>query len=254
MTFNACSTNCSGWSTRHSAALEAIKSRQPDVIATQEADEWTTPPPGYAEAQYMHAKRLFYKTSRFALAPYTSGPNSGFVQMSPGRYAVWAQLVDRDSAKEIIFVDAHTSYANADYELRGQEVQNLIDHMDQINSGGLPIVYAGDYNSNKHRGTYDEAAGFGTQDTVGRTFARAGYYDAYDLARTLKRPNWNSFSGLTTTPTIGKTWGDHVDHVYIKPATANVWRWMNAGLYSGSRYQAPVPSDHRPVQVTLYIN
>jgi endonuclease/exonuclease/phosphatase family metal-dependent hydrolase len=254
MTFNACSDNCSNWPARHQAALDAVRTRAPDVLATQEADEWTTPPPGYAEAAYMHAKRLFYKTSRFSVAPNSQGPTSGYVQMSSARYAVWAELVDRATDKHIIFVDAHTSYALADYQLRGQEVQTLIDRMNQINTNGLPIVYAGDYNSNKHRGTYDEKTGFGSQDTVGRTFAANGYYDSYDLARTTHRPNWNSYSGLTTTPTIGKTWGDHVDHVYVKPASVLVYRWMNAGLYSGSRYVSPVPSDHRPVQVTLYID
>ena len=90
--------------------------------------------------------------------------------------------------------------------------------MNQINTAGRQVVYAGDFNSHKNRGNYSESAGFGSQDTVGRTFAAAGYYDAYDLARTLKRPNWNSFSGFSATPTKSKIWGDHVDHVYVKPA------------------------------------
>jgi hypothetical protein len=40
----------------------------------------------------------------------------------------------------------------------------------------------------------------------------------------------------------------------VKPSRANVYRWMNAALYSGSRYVAPIPSDHRAVQVDLYIS
>jgi hypothetical protein len=88
---------------------------------------------------------------------------------------------------------------------------------------------------------------------VGRRFAAAGYYDAYDLARNANRPNWNSFSSLSATPTTSKVWGDHVDHVYVRPARTNVYRWMNASLYSGSRYKTPKPSDHNPVHVDLYI-
>ena len=253
MTLNACSEACSGWPTRLAAAKKVISSRNPDVIAVQEAGVWSTPPSGYANAFYKVAKRLFYKTSRFTVASPSSGPRAGFITISTEKYAVWAELIDRLTHKRIIFVSAHTSPAMADYPLRGQQVENLLERMGQINTAGLPVVYAGDFNSHKNRGTYSESAGFGAQDTVGRTFAAAGYYDAYDLARTLKRPNWNSYSGFKTTPKISYTWGDHVDHVYVQPGRTNIWRWMNAALYSGSSYTSPMPSDHTGVQVNLYI-
>jgi len=254
MTFNVCADACSGWSSsRHAAARAVVSARKPDVLSTQESGAWTTPPPGYAEAFYMSAKRLFYKTSRFTVASSSGTRRAGSITLSPSRYAVWAELVDRATYKRIIFVSAHTSYLTSDYELRGREIDNLLARMGQINTAKLPVVYAGDFNSHKHRGTYNESTGFGSQDTVGRTFAAAGYYDAYDLARTLKRPNWNSFNGFKVVPTTSKTWGDHVDHVYVKPGTSNIWRWMNAALYSGSRYATPMPSDHSAVQVNLYI-
>ena len=59
---------------------------------------------------------------------------------------------------------------------------------------------------------------------------------AYDLARNLKRNNWNSYGGWSTTPKGSITWGDHVDHVYVKPSRSNVYQWMNAALDSGSSY------------------
>ncbi len=68
MTFNACSDACSGWSSRAAYARKVVSIRQPDVLATQEAGSWTTPPSGYAQAYNKSAKRLFYKTSRFTLA------------------------------------------------------------------------------------------------------------------------------------------------------------------------------------------
>ncbi len=253
MTLNACSEACSGWSRRHSASRTLIKKRHPDVVAVQEAGAWTRPPAGYANAFHKSAKRLFYKTSRFTVASTSRGKRAGSITLSTGKYAVWAELVNRSTGKRIIFVSAHTSPAYSDYPLRGREVGNLLSRMNQINTGKRAVVYAGDFNSHKNRGTYSESAGFGAQDTVGRRFAASGYYDSYDLARTLKRPNWNSYSGMRTTPTTSKTWGDHVDHVYVKPASTSIWRWMNASLYSGSRYASPMPSDHSAVQVNLYI-
>ena len=44
--------------------------------------------------------------------------------------------------------------------------------MKQINTAGLEVVYAGDFNSNKNRGTYNESTGFGSQDTVARSLRR----------------------------------------------------------------------------------
>lgn len=255
MTLNACTEYCSGWPGRLAAAKELISNsmRQPDVIAVQEAGAWTTPPPGYANAFYKSAKRLFYKTSRFTLASTSNGPRAGFITLSTGKYAVWAELVDRSTSKRIIFVSAHTAPAFADYPLRGREIDTLLARVGDINAAGRPVVYAGDFNSHKNRGTYSESAGFGAQDTVGRTFAGAGYYDAYDLARTLRHPNWNSYSGFSTTPTISRTWGDHVDHIYVQPDRSNVWRWMNAAFSTSSTYLSPRASDHSPVQVNLYI-
>jgi len=247
MTFNTCSDACSGWSRRAAYARKVVATRDPDVLATQESGAWSTPPSGMAGTAVKNAKRLFYKKSRFTLA------RSGAMTLSPGRYAVWAELVDRPTYKRIIFVSAHLTQPMNQYALRGREVGNLLTQMKRINPAGREVVYAGDFNSNKNRGTWSASTGFGSQDTVGRKFAASGYYDAYDLARTLKRPNWNSFSGFSSTPTTSKVWGDHVDHLYVRPARTNVWRWMNASLYSGSRYNTPKPSDHNPVQVTLYI-
>ena len=242
MTFNACSQACSGWSSRLTAAKAVISNseRNPDVIAVQEAGAWTTPPSGYANAVYKSAKRLFYKTSRFTLA------RADYITMSTGKYAVWAELIDRSTNKRIIFVSAHTSPALADYPLRGRQIATLLEQVRKINTAGRTVVYAGDFNSHKNRGDYSESAGFGAQDSVGRTFAAAGYYDAYDLARNLKRPNWNSGSGFNTTPKVSYTWGDHVDHVYVKPGSTHVWRWMNAAIATSSRYQSPIPVRPQP--------
>jgi len=257
MTFNACTNACSGWTRRSAAAREMVKVRQPDVLAVQESSAWRTPPPGYALAHSRSAKRILYKTSRFALISNSSGKRAGAILMrstTPGRYAVWAELVDRQTGKRMIFVSAHTSPAFAEYPERGQEIRTLMNRVNQLNTAGLAVMYAGDFNSHKNRGTYSESAGFGSQDSVGRTFAAAGYYDSYDLARRLKRPNWNSFAGWSTKPTMSRVWGDHVDHIYIKPSRSYVYEWMNAALYSGSRYSSPLASDHRPVMAQLYVN
>ena len=251
MSFNACADACSGWTRRSAAARKMLRIRRPDVLALQESAKWRTPPSGYALAHSKSAKRILYKKSRFARV------RSGAILMrntNPGKYAVWAELRNRSTGKRMIFASAHMTAAFASYRARAQEVKTLMSRINKLNTAGLAVIYAGDFNSHKNRGTYSESARFGSQDTVGRTFAAAGYYDSYDLARTLKRNNWNSYGGWSTKPKRSIVWGDHVDHVYVKPSRSNVYQWMNAALYSGSRYRSPLPSDHRPVMAQLYVN
>jgi endonuclease/exonuclease/phosphatase family metal-dependent hydrolase len=253
MTLNACADVCGRWSSRQKAALKMVRVRHPDVLATQESYAWHTAPPGYALAAYKSAKRVFYKKARFTVAKTSTGARrAGGITLSAKWFAAWAELIDRKTGKHIIFVSVHTT-PGSDYAKRGREMNNLFNRMKQINTAGRTVVFAGDFNSHKHRGTYNESTGFGSQDSVGKRMAQSGYYDAYDLADTLKRPNWDSYSGFRRKPIIGLTWGDHVDHVYVKPGSAHVWRWMNAALYSGAYYATPIPSDHSPVQVDLYL-
>jgi endonuclease/exonuclease/phosphatase family metal-dependent hydrolase len=249
MTFNACTDACGGWATRSAAVKKMIDFRAPDVLAVQEANSWQSPPEGYGLAVSKSAKALFYKTSRLSVAR-----TGNILMRAPNKYAVWAELVDRATSKRMIVVSAHTSPAFADYPERGKEISTLLSRVNYLNSADLPVMYAGDFNSHKNRGTYSDSAGFGAQDTVGRTFAAAGYYDSSDLARRLARNNWNSYGGWNTTPTKSVVWGDHVDHVYIKPGRHNVYQWMNAALNTGTRYTGPLPSDHRPVMVHLYVD
>ena len=251
MTFNACTDACSGWARRSAATKKMVGIRRPDVLAVQEAGSWRRPPSGYALAYVKSAKRLFYRTSRFARV------RAGSILMrrtNPGRYAVWAELRDRNTGKRMFFVSAHTTPAFSAYGARGREIRTLMSRINKLNTARRAVIYAGDFNSHKNRGTYSESARFGSQDSVGRTFAAAGYYDSYDLARSLKRNTWNSYGAWRTKPKRSITWGDHVDHVFVKPSRSNVHQWMNAALYRGSRYSSPLPSDHRPVMAQLNVS
>src|SRR5687768_13638917 len=99
MSFNACADACSGWTRRSAAARKMLRVRRPDVLALQEAAKWRTPPSGYAFAHSKSAKRLAYKKSRFARV------RAGAILMrAPNKYAVWAELRDRNTGKRMIFV------------------------------------------------------------------------------------------------------------------------------------------------------
>ncbi|MEV7398579.1 endonuclease/exonuclease/phosphatase family protein [Aeromicrobium sp. NPDC092404] len=269
MTYNVCSQKCSSWSTRQPAALARIAAYSPDVIAAQEAVNLAVPPAtGYAEAVSKSSKRLLYKTSRFTVAepttpvPADPGENhvgcdrtwpkstTGYVYLgyhdAGCRYAVWAVLVDRQTGQPTVFVDVHTVAGDNETraEQREAEIKTLTSHLTTINPGGLPVVYAGDFNSHKNRDNDDMAS----------VFHRLGYYDAFDLALKLYRQHHNSYNGFDVVPRISYKWGDHVDHVWIRPSEGRIERWANGALISNGRMVRPIPSDHSPIVVDVRLN
>ena len=268
MTYNVCSykggtSGCdrvSPWSVRGPLAQQLMLAKKPDVVAAQESD-YLDELDGYTLAYYQSGKRLFYKTSRFDLAQMTADcpadpapgdppcepetvPRAGFITMGPGKYAVWAELIDHfANDKHVIFVSVHTTAGKSDTYARRREAEitTLLKEMTALNLDNLPVIFAGDFNSNRHR----------PNDYLAAVFHRAGYVDAYDLAGSLIRPNYNSYNGFSKNPIISKTWGDHVDHIWVK-TSIGVRKWEGVSFFANARYTT-LPSDHSPVMATLTV-
>ncbi|MRK02769.1 hypothetical protein GEV27_14720 [Aeromicrobium sp. S22] len=280
MTYNLCSAVCDQKSTtrypwvrtsatsptpRQPAALERIAAASPDVLATQEAGELTTPPPGYAEAINVSAKRLYYKASRFDLADKpayeygskdkngcraTTAPDAQTGHVFLGwhakgcRYAVWAELVEKSTGRHFLTFDVHTVAGTNSTAVtnRRAEMNLLFAAAAQVNTANLPVVFAGDFNSHKNR----------TPDVVGAAMKAHNFRDAYDLARTVERQHLNSYNNFKTAPVISYKWGDHVDHVYVNPWRSRVDAWRNIVLIGADgRLVKPIPSDHSPLVIDV---
>lgn len=268
MTYNVCSRVCSKWSTRQPYAHVRIKSYSPDVVAAQEADH-LVPPAGYTQAHYKSGKRLLFKTTRFTMLPGTPEPQvlesvdtgerctpsrtwDSYGEILLGRhdggcrYAVWAILSDNTRNARTMFVNVHTVSGDTTTRARERqaEVQTLTATVAAVNPEGLPVIYAGDFNTHKNR----------SNDYVRTVFNASGYYDAYDLAAQLRRQHYNSFNGFKTTPKISYKWGDHVDKVWIRPDQGRVIKWNNGALIKSGKMITPIPSDHSPLIIDVKIN
>lgn len=277
LTYNVCSDVCDTsvttrypWATdRQAPAVERMTSASPDVIATQEAGKLSVVPPGYTQAVYKSAKRLFFKTSRFDIAPATTpapiappndksdcsptyawGQPTGYILLgrhSAGcRYAVWAELVDKATGKSFLMVDVHTVSGESKdvVEHRRQEINTLLDNVKLANPKRLPVIYAGDWNSHKNS----------SEDIVRPLMKAKKLYDAYDLARSLTNQHVNSYNSFKVAPRIGYKWGDHIDKVWVDPWTTRIDAWYNIALIGADGLMVkPIPSDHSPVVVDLRI-
>ena len=274
MTYNVCSEVCdtSGyapypWSpTRQSSVLERVASSGADVVATQEAGRFSVPPNGYAQAVHYSAKRLFYNTARFDLAPgaaptTTFDPATGCrvtseIGLPTGviflgrhaagcRYAVWAELTERSTGRSFLMVDVHLvsgkTQATADY--RRSEIYQMLSTVQQTNTKGLPVIYAGDFNS--HRETKPS-------DSTRTPMQASKLYDAYDMARKLTGQHTSSYNSFRTTPVTSLKWGNHIDKVWVDPWKVRVDSWSNFALLDANgKLAQPIGSDHSPVLVDL---
>lgn len=261
--YNLCSEKCSNWSGRAGNVVKLITGQNPDVIALQEAGALRSIP-GYTKTTDKSAKKLLFRTSRFDLAATTRPVDSpgecdpqvptGFIQLSgaclvstdcgPANYAVRAELIDRSSAgKHVIFVSVHTTSGKTATAalMRKREITMLVRAMPTINTGSLPVFFAGDFNSHRNR----------PNDYLAGVFHAAGYWDSYELTSTLGRPNYTSYNSFSETPNISRTWGDHVDHVWVKPSVG-LRTWTSVAFFADGRYLT-LPSDHNPVAVRLTI-
>jgi endonuclease/exonuclease/phosphatase family metal-dependent hydrolase len=258
MTFNVCSekSGCMtpwSWSTRRPRVLERITTVNPDVLTLQESKALASSDvdgapsavlPGYVRAFYSSSKALYFKDARFDLAARDDVPRAGSISLGNGRYAVWAELLDaRNPGQHILAVSAHLTPGKdaTAAALRSGETTKLLSGVAAANDTGLNVVIAGDFNSHKNR----------SNDTVGRVMNGAGYRDAYDLAEKVTNQHYNSYNGYAVTAATSVKWGDHVDHVWVKPALSRVLTWVQRGLRSGSKYLTPIPSDHHAVSVDV---
>lgn len=257
VTYNTCGVACPGWASRLHGAAELVGAQQPDVVALQETPEDSGMAGAlgdFTQVQAKSGKALLFRKSRFDVARESGKERSGILDLGldpragKHRYAVWAELIDRqNSGKRVIFASVHLSPGGDDLvndDFRRRETINLIAGLRRINPDDLPLVVAGDFNSNQGR-TYDSPTAL---------MDAAGYGNAFYFAEKWVRPNYNSANKDTSVPSIGTPWGYHVDQVWTDPERSQIVEWRNANRLVNGNYPAPLVSNHSPVSVEVRIN
>jgi endonuclease/exonuclease/phosphatase family metal-dependent hydrolase len=264
VTYNLCgqdkcrsSSGIGSWSSRKSRAAAAALGTGATIISTQESGDKDTnfgsALPGFRRAAYQSAKSLFYKTSTYTL----NRAGSLTLDADRKRYAVWAELVEKTSGTPFIVVDPHLEpyKGKVNDDRRHAQTRRMLALVDALNTRDLPVVYAGDMNSNKNNATYP-----GGYDGVRAAFLAAGHVDTLDRARAATNPDradghaynvlFNSANQGRVTPIKN---GDHVDAIYTSPeVVTRTWKVV-VDLASPSRYRTPFASDHNPLTAYLTI-
>lgn len=261
LTFNLCGQDkcvtadnkMKKWSTRKPLAGAIVRGTGADVIATQESSskdtKFGTELPGFTLCRYYSAKSLFVRTAKYSVL------RSGTITLDSkrGRYAVWCELQDKVTRTRFIASDTHLEpYKGLTRDnIRSLQTGQLLRDMVLVNPQKLPVVYAGDFNSNKANANQDSYPG--GYDAPMKRFTAAGIPDSFDIADVLGYPTWNS-SNQAENPPVKHS--DHIDHIYIDSRIhANAWRVVISitTTDTGSVYTTPFASDHNPVLAELVI-
>lgn len=241
------------WSARKKAAGALVRGTGSGIVSTQESGDkdtnFITQLPGFKRAAYRSAKSLFYDTARYEMT--RSGPLT--LDSARNRYAVWAELVDKATGTPVIVVDPHLEpgKGRTNDVLREAQTQRMLSQVAALNTEDLPVVYAGDYNSNKDNA--DQKKYPGGYDAVRKAFTAADVVDSLAEATRVgaaRDANYNTANQGIVTPIRN---GDHVDAIYVERGI-QVTGWRNVvDLVTPTRYVTPFASDHNPVTADLVV-
>ena len=258
VTYNLCGQDkCLGsgrvttWKNRKPYAGRLIRSTGAGIVSTQESGDkdtaFITELPGFRRARYLSGKSLFYDASLY------KAQRSGDIVLDSKRrrYAVWVELIDLETRTPMIVVDPHLEpyKGKTNDTLRRTQTRTLLSAIDRVNGRDLPVVIAGDFNSNKDNANQSRYPG-GFDGPAG-VLLETGHLDARVNADRSANVLWNSANQAINPPL---KYGDHVDQIWTTPdVLVHDWSVILDLASNGSLYRTPFARDHNPVRATVTI-
>jgi len=245
-TFNVCSETCSRYGSRGRMAAALLNAAKVDIFGLQEAGGirvgrttnamFSGGSQGFARAAGgAKARYIFYRPAVFDQL------NGGLIALGNGRYAAWAHMKIKATGTEFYFLSLHLENGHGNDSKRASEMRTLVTRMSGINSDGLPVIYAGDFNSHPKR----------SADSPTAIFRSIGVTDS--LLKSKSEPvNARINSGHTFSTTVLAS-GAHVDHIFVTK-DVKVEGWEQLVRLSGGRYAKPILSDHNALKAKLTLS
>lgn len=241
--WNVCSEKCSGYAGRARIGAQLFNDKGIDIFGLQESGGkrvgattnaiWSGGKRGFVRATGgAEARYIFYRPALF------SQVSGGFFPVGDGRHATWAHMRTNESKRDFFFVDLHLENGHGSNGKRASEMRVLLSRMAQLNDSGLPIIYAGDFNSGKHR----------SADSPGVMMRGSGMVDSIDATKS-GPVNADINSGHTFSTNVLRS-GDYVDHIFVS-TDIDVLEWEQLVRISNGRYVKPIVSDHNALKAVV---
>lgn len=255
---NATNTTIPSWKDRRDAVVASVRQGgPPEVIAIQEGDGWidgkTCSPRQVddlasrlgnnwtvAHTEPIPCKEHPWKRTGtyiiFNSSVYRAVGASGNWKVSTGNtknvnFSAYQVLENRSTGARMLFVSVHLQpgqSAATDKE-RAAEADNLLADVRNLNTG-LPVVYAGDFNSHDRR----------PYDGSGIEMRKANVADAWFVAPKRVRSTYNSANAYLRKPPRTST---SIDHIMGAPGVS-LQTWKLVMKLKNGRYVGVIPSDH----------
>lgn len=175
------------------------------------------------------------------------------------RYLAWSILRQRSTGKSFFFGDTQldSSKATGYYELRKSQTSAIVSAIARLNTGKLPVLMVGDFNSHKwtepSNAPYDVMVSAGYVDPLGNTYKN----DAPSAAATAEqrvRANYDSFNGFELQARARNTWGNGTYLDYIFTSKMRVGKWETViNIDSFGNFVGTIPSDHNMVNAVVQL-
>ncbi len=257
------------WANRAALTVETIRASAPDLIGFQEV-----------QAENLATFRVKLKDYDYVLGPLSNRPDrilfnaifwnpktlsqaaSGgfYLSRTPHRWSLdwdsarvrvltWVRLRLVESDLELLHLNTHLDHIGS--QARAQGSHAIVRNLRDIDSGSLPVVLTGDFNSAPQATSADSHSDV---ERPYRVFQEAGFVDAYRAFNPLNDKEENTFHGFKGKEFSGN--GDlsawRIDWILVRSGA----RSINVKSCAIVRHAFPplYPSDHYPVVADLQID
>ena len=243
-TWNVCSEKCSGYAGRARIGAAFFNDNKIDMFGLQEAGGqrvgrttnaiWSGGSQKFVRANGgAEARYIFYRPKLFTQL------SGSYFAIGDGRHTTWAKFRIKATGRVFYFVDIHLDNGKSNDSRRAREMNVVLSRMARINDKGLPVIYAGDFNSGKHR----------NPDSPGVKMRAAGMQDSVDLVKSPVNAQFN-----TSYPDGGTLRsGAHVDHIFVSKQFT-VLGWKQLVRLVGGSYARPAVSDHNALSAVVALD
>jgi endonuclease/exonuclease/phosphatase family metal-dependent hydrolase len=248
------------WSKRRLGAAKLIRKQAPDAVAIEEGATYVGSPAKHvrqidslesalgspyriAPTETVYPGRGWFRTGDYIL--YNSdteklGSLNGHFSIHDAKWAAYQELINRTTGAKVLFIATHLIQGEAKslQTTRKTETKNLFNIGARVAKHyGLPVVYAGDFNS---------ATPTDPHYTIDSTHTAALVYrydDAFFVAASKVNGSYDSANLNHRTPPKST---DRIDRIFTQPGVGVVRAGIEANPKTGV-----VPSDHNPVWADL---
>ncbi|MDQ3158042.1 MAG: fibronectin type III domain-containing protein [Actinomycetota bacterium] len=173
------------------------------------------------------------------------------------RYLAWAILRQKSTGKKFFFATTHLEPTSTYYAARSIQTQQLVAEIKAKNTGKLPVIVTGDFNSTRYQtpanDPYDKMIASGLVDPLGHTYKSAKISSKATAEKRI-HANYNSYNDFKRAQTFYGTNenGSNLDYIFTSPMRTTEWETV-VTLDSAGKLSGTIPSDHNMIRATVLL-